>query len=71
MLLELVVEGGSGSDGSDASGPSATSSPAAADSPERGEDIGDINELEDAPSDDRSATQRVIEAFPGAEVVEN
>jgi hypothetical protein len=71
--LELVVDDGAG-----ATGPStaATGTDTAASRPpatETGpeEDVGDITELEDAPADDRSAAQRVIETFPGAEIVDN
>jgi DNA polymerase-3 subunit gamma/tau len=71
--LELVVDEGAG-----ATGPStaATGTDTAASRPpatETGpeEDVGDITELEDAPADDRSAAQRVIETFPGAEIVDN
>ena len=34
------------------------------------DEIGDPSELMDAPADDRTTVDRVIEAFPGAEVVD-
>ncbi len=33
-------------------------------------DIGPVSELDDAPADDRSAAQRIVDTFPGAEVVD-
>jgi hypothetical protein len=71
--MELVVDDGAGGAGASApaagSGSAASSPRATETGPE--EDVGDIAELEDAPADDRSAAQRVIETFPGAEIVEN
>lgn len=39
--------------------------------PDEEDDVGPIDELEDAPGDHRSGAQRVAAAFPGAEVVED
>lgn len=38
--------------------------------PDERDEIGPIDELTDAPSDDRNATQRIVDAFPGAEIVD-
>ena len=65
--LELVVDDGAGGSSSATAAPAPRGS-AAAQEPE--EDVGDIAQLEDAPADDRSAAQRVIETFPGAEIVD-
>ncbi len=71
VRLELVVEGAADARRSRAATPAGAASPEA-DEPTRHEadDIGPVDQLDDAPPDDRSATQRVIDAFPGAEIVD-
>ena len=72
VLLELVVDDGAGSAGSTTAvgGAGQLAADSAAADRDQDDDIGDIAELEDAPADDRSAAQRVIETFPGAEIVD-
>ena len=72
LKLELVVEGESPRPSqttppmSDAIGPAAQP----AEPLDEASEIGPVDELDDAPADDRSAAQRVIDAFPGAEIVD-
>ncbi len=65
--INLVVEGETGNQPTP---PSAPTSPEAQIAAERDE-VGPISELADAPTDARSTTQRIVDAFPGAEIVEN
>lgn len=44
--------------------------PSSATGPDEADEVGPIDELDDAPPDGRTTTQRVIDAFPGAEIVE-
>ncbi len=70
--LELVVDGTSAAragGGTDA--PRARPAASRDDEARReADEIGPVDDLADAPADDRSATQRVIDAFPGAEIVD-
>lgn len=74
LTLELVVDAPHGRDGrderasTDATGPAPQTDEEALDH-ERA-DIGPIDELDDAPADDRSAAQRLLDAFPGAEIID-
>lgn len=65
--ISLVVEGESGNQ---PAAPQTPASPEAQIAAERDE-VGPISELADAPTDARSTTQRIVDAFPGAEIVEN
>lgn len=73
VKLELVVDGAHdhrSPRGSEAKGAAPTADPQD-DLRREADEIGPVDELDDAPADDRSATQRVIDAFPGAEVVDS
>lgn len=72
VKLELVVDGAPAPQRSGDAGPSRA--PRREDpqieARREADEIGPIDELDDAPADDRSATQRVIDAFPGAEIID-
>lgn len=70
LTLDLVIAGDAtpGATGTAAGPGRHEPNPVAA--RDEADEVGPIDGLEDAPPDDRSTTQRVIDAFPGAEIVE-
>lgn len=80
LHIELVVEGEHSGPAttSGAATPHEQSAPSRAEVAERQreetrrevDEIGPVDQLDDAPADDRTGTQRLLDAFPGAEIVE-
>jgi DNA polymerase-3 subunit gamma/tau len=72
VTIELVVDGASPGRAATAAGPSRERrrDDKVARARQEADEIGPVDELVDAPADDRTAAQRVMDAFPGAEIVE-
>ncbi|CAN5116308.1 hypothetical protein BH18ACT4_BH18ACT4_08840 [soil metagenome] len=66
--LTLVVEGASPSTGGGSAGGPLPAAPGPEPEPEA--DDFDVSELADAPADDRSDLQHLVEVFPGSELIE-
>jgi hypothetical protein len=64
--LDLVVEGADPAPADDAAPAAAPVIEVPVDEPSSAE----VHELDDAPADDRTVTDRLAEAFPGAELLE-